>query len=157
MLLQIDNLVKGASGQALQNLNLIMGFPENLGLQYLPLFPQGQMQSSCSTRMSQRCFFLTYFSTASILACKLITVVFSVCSIGIWLMRRMLLQNQCLGQSSNVVVTFLNNGCSSRNVQNHGFSLTRLLPYIMGFLDLRELTHQFDDFESSFVMTHFEP
>jgi len=39
MLLQIDNLVKGASGQALQNLNLIMGFPENLGLQYLPLFP----------------------------------------------------------------------------------------------------------------------
>lgn len=35
----IDNLVKGASGQALQNLNLIMGFPENLGLQYLPLFP----------------------------------------------------------------------------------------------------------------------
>ncbi|XP_045807633.1 probable N-acetyl-gamma-glutamyl-phosphate reductase, chloroplastic [Trifolium pratense] len=35
----IDNLVKGASGQALQNLNLIMGFPENLGLHYLPLFP----------------------------------------------------------------------------------------------------------------------
>lgn len=39
MLLQIDNVVKGASGQALQNLNLIMGFPENLGLRYLPLFP----------------------------------------------------------------------------------------------------------------------
>ncbi|GAU22815.1 hypothetical protein TSUD_142550 [Trifolium subterraneum] len=35
----IDSLVKGASGQALQNLNLIMGFPENLGLHYLPLFP----------------------------------------------------------------------------------------------------------------------
>ncbi|KAL2347852.1 hypothetical protein Fmac_001852 [Flemingia macrophylla] len=35
----IDNLVKGASGQALQNLNLMMGFPENLGLHYLPLFP----------------------------------------------------------------------------------------------------------------------
>ncbi|XP_020091344.1 probable N-acetyl-gamma-glutamyl-phosphate reductase, chloroplastic isoform X2 [Ananas comosus] len=35
----IDNLVKGASGQALQNLNLMMGFPENMGLDYQPLFP----------------------------------------------------------------------------------------------------------------------
>ncbi|KAK7310397.1 hypothetical protein RJT34_07880 [Clitoria ternatea] len=35
----IDNLVKGASGQALQNLNLIMGFPENLGLHSLAMFP----------------------------------------------------------------------------------------------------------------------
>ncbi|KAL5142232.1 putative N-acetyl-gamma-glutamyl-phosphate reductase, chloroplastic [Glycine soja] len=35
----IDNLVKGALDQALQNLNLLMGFPENLGLHYLPLFP----------------------------------------------------------------------------------------------------------------------
>ncbi|KAJ4733655.1 N-acetyl-gamma-glutamyl-phosphate reductase [Rhynchospora pubera] len=35
----IDNLVKGASGQALQNLNLMMGFPENTGLDYQPLFP----------------------------------------------------------------------------------------------------------------------
>lgn len=35
----IDNLVKGASGQALQNLNLMLGYPENLGLQYQPLFP----------------------------------------------------------------------------------------------------------------------
>ncbi|KAK4262855.1 hypothetical protein QN277_028358 [Acacia crassicarpa] len=35
----IDNLVKGASGQALQNLNAMMGFPENTGLQYQPLFP----------------------------------------------------------------------------------------------------------------------
>ncbi|XP_066386357.1 probable N-acetyl-gamma-glutamyl-phosphate reductase, chloroplastic isoform X1 [Miscanthus floridulus] len=35
----IDNLVKGASGQALQNLNLMMGLPENMGLQYPPLFP----------------------------------------------------------------------------------------------------------------------
>jgi hypothetical protein len=37
--LQIDNLVKGASGQAVQNLNLMMGLPENMGLQYQPLFP----------------------------------------------------------------------------------------------------------------------
>ncbi|KAL7002772.1 N-acetyl-gamma-glutamyl-phosphate reductase [Sarracenia purpurea var. burkii] len=35
----IDNLVKGASGQALQNLNLMMGIPENTGLTYMPLFP----------------------------------------------------------------------------------------------------------------------
>ncbi|KAL2455780.1 putative N-acetyl-gamma-glutamyl-phosphate reductase [Abeliophyllum distichum] len=35
----IDNLVKGASGQALQNLNLMMGNPENTGLLYTPLFP----------------------------------------------------------------------------------------------------------------------
>ncbi|KDO39907.1 hypothetical protein CISIN_1g015441mg [Citrus sinensis] len=35
----IDNLVKGASGQALQNLNIMLGFPENTGLLYQPLFP----------------------------------------------------------------------------------------------------------------------
>ncbi|KAJ9551844.1 hypothetical protein OSB04_015889 [Centaurea solstitialis] len=35
----IDNLVKGASGQALQNLNLMMGLPENTGLSCMPLFP----------------------------------------------------------------------------------------------------------------------
>ncbi|KAK8956540.1 hypothetical protein KSP39_PZI000209 [Platanthera zijinensis] len=35
----IDNLVKGASGQALQNLNLMLGYPENLGLRHQPLFP----------------------------------------------------------------------------------------------------------------------
>jgi len=28
----IDNLVKGASGQAIQNMNILYGFPENLGL-----------------------------------------------------------------------------------------------------------------------------
>lgn len=35
----IDNLVKGASGQAIQNMNLMQGFPENLGLENLALFP----------------------------------------------------------------------------------------------------------------------
>ncbi|CAN6460033.1 unnamed protein product [Victoria cruziana] len=35
----IDNLVKGASGQALQNLNAMMGYPESTGLRYQPLFP----------------------------------------------------------------------------------------------------------------------
>lgn len=35
----IDNLVKGASGQAVQNLNLMMGYPENTGLLYQSLFP----------------------------------------------------------------------------------------------------------------------
>lgn len=35
----IDNLVKGASGQAVQNMNLICGFPETAGLEGLALFP----------------------------------------------------------------------------------------------------------------------
>lgn len=35
----IDNLVKGAAGQAVQNMNIMNGFPENLGLDALPLFP----------------------------------------------------------------------------------------------------------------------
>lgn len=35
----IDNLVKGASGQALQNLNLMLGFPETAGLGTPGLFP----------------------------------------------------------------------------------------------------------------------
>lgn len=35
----IDNLVKGASGQAIQNMNIMLGLPETLGLQSLPLFP----------------------------------------------------------------------------------------------------------------------
>ena len=34
-----DNLVKGASGQAVQNLNLMAGFPETAGLEQAPLFP----------------------------------------------------------------------------------------------------------------------
>lgn len=35
----IDNLVKGAAGQAVQNMNLMCGFPETLGLDGLALFP----------------------------------------------------------------------------------------------------------------------
>ncbi|KAL0793970.1 hypothetical protein Bca101_065347 [Brassica carinata] len=35
----IDNLVKGASGQALQNLNIMLGLPETMGLLHQPLFP----------------------------------------------------------------------------------------------------------------------
>ncbi|CAA7626961.1 N-acetyl-gamma-glutamyl-phosphate reductase [Magnetospirillum sp. UT-4] len=35
----IDNLVKGASGQALQNMNLMFGLPETAGLDQQPLFP----------------------------------------------------------------------------------------------------------------------
>ena len=35
----IDNLVKGASGQAVQNMNIMYGFPEDTGLASLPLFP----------------------------------------------------------------------------------------------------------------------
>lgn len=33
----IDNLVKGASGQAVQNMNLMLGIPETMGLTQLPL------------------------------------------------------------------------------------------------------------------------
>jgi N-acetyl-gamma-glutamyl-phosphate reductase len=35
----IDNLIKGASGQAVQNMNLMCGFPEATGLDFCPLFP----------------------------------------------------------------------------------------------------------------------
>ncbi|WP_306535992.1 N-acetyl-gamma-glutamyl-phosphate reductase [Geobacter sp.] len=35
----IDNLVKGAAGQAVQNMNIMYDFPEALGLEGLPLFP----------------------------------------------------------------------------------------------------------------------
>ena len=35
----IDNLVKGAAGQAVQNMNLIFGFPEDEGLNLVPMFP----------------------------------------------------------------------------------------------------------------------
>jgi N-acetyl-gamma-glutamyl-phosphate reductase len=35
----LDNLVKGASGQAIQNLNLVMGWPETMGLEQVALFP----------------------------------------------------------------------------------------------------------------------
>ncbi len=35
----IDNLVKGASGQAIQNMNIMFGFHESTGLEQLPLLP----------------------------------------------------------------------------------------------------------------------
>ncbi|RGY97161.1 N-acetyl-gamma-glutamyl-phosphate reductase [Clostridium sp. AM58-1XD] len=35
----IDNLVKGAAGQAVQNMNLMFGLPENTGLKQIPMFP----------------------------------------------------------------------------------------------------------------------
>jgi N-acetyl-gamma-glutamyl-phosphate reductase len=35
----IDNLVKGAAGQAVQNMNLMCGLPESKGLLSVPLFP----------------------------------------------------------------------------------------------------------------------
>ena len=35
----IDNLVKGASGEAVQNMNIMLGFPETMGLEVLPLAP----------------------------------------------------------------------------------------------------------------------
>lgn len=35
----LDNLVKGAAGQAVQNMNVMFGLPENTGLQQLPVYP----------------------------------------------------------------------------------------------------------------------
>ncbi|HZV80695.1 MAG TPA: N-acetyl-gamma-glutamyl-phosphate reductase [Geobacteraceae bacterium] len=35
----IDNLVKGASGQAVQNMNILAGLPENMGLELMPIYP----------------------------------------------------------------------------------------------------------------------
>jgi N-acetyl-gamma-glutamyl-phosphate reductase len=35
----IDNLVKGASGEAVQNMNIMLGYPETMGLLSTPLFP----------------------------------------------------------------------------------------------------------------------
>lgn len=35
----IDNLVKGAAGQAVQNMNLMFGLPEDEGLKLVPVFP----------------------------------------------------------------------------------------------------------------------
>jgi N-acetyl-gamma-glutamyl-phosphate reductase len=35
----IDNLVKGAAGQAVQNMNIMFGLPETRGLEVVPLLP----------------------------------------------------------------------------------------------------------------------
>ena len=35
----LDNLVKGAAGQAVQNMNLMCGFEETAGLSMLPVYP----------------------------------------------------------------------------------------------------------------------
>jgi N-acetyl-gamma-glutamyl-phosphate reductase len=35
----LDNLSKGASGQAVQNMNLMLGFAETLGIDQPPMFP----------------------------------------------------------------------------------------------------------------------
>ena len=35
----LDNLIKGAAGQAVQNMNILFGLPESEGLQQVPMFP----------------------------------------------------------------------------------------------------------------------
>jgi N-acetyl-gamma-glutamyl-phosphate reductase len=35
----VDNLGKGAAGQAVQNMNLMLGCPEQLGLDLVPMTP----------------------------------------------------------------------------------------------------------------------
>jgi len=39
ILAAIDNLIKGAAGQAVQNMNIICGFEEGAGLKIAPLYP----------------------------------------------------------------------------------------------------------------------
>ncbi len=39
MVAAIDNLVKGASGQAIQNMNIMLGFEETAGIQHLGMYP----------------------------------------------------------------------------------------------------------------------
>lgn len=39
MMCAIDNLIKGAAGQAVQNMNLHFGYEETAGLQQMPLYP----------------------------------------------------------------------------------------------------------------------
>ena len=40
----IDNLVKGAAGQAVQNMNLLFGLPESEGLELVPMFPKNKSE-----------------------------------------------------------------------------------------------------------------
>lgn len=35
----IDNLVKGAAGQAIQNMNVMLGLPETAGIDLVPVYP----------------------------------------------------------------------------------------------------------------------
>ena len=35
----LDNLVKGAAGQAVQNMNIMFGLPETMGLEQLAIYP----------------------------------------------------------------------------------------------------------------------
>lgn len=39
VLVSMDNLVKGASGQAIQNMNVMFGLPEARGVDMAPMFP----------------------------------------------------------------------------------------------------------------------
>ena len=41
----MDNLVKGAAGQAVQNMNLMFGLEESEGLDLVPMFPEGMVDS----------------------------------------------------------------------------------------------------------------
>ena len=35
----LDNIVKGEAGQAVQNMNILFGLPEETGLELVPMFP----------------------------------------------------------------------------------------------------------------------
>ena len=46
----LDNLTKGASGQAVQNMNVMLGYPEMMGLEQIALFP---ITNVCATGMTR--------------------------------------------------------------------------------------------------------
>src|SRR3546814_12867980 len=49
----LDNLVKGAAGQAVQNMNLMAGLPETTGLQLEPMFPWFRYRRRWKARRSE--------------------------------------------------------------------------------------------------------
>src|SRR5206468_4943390 len=51
----LDNLVKGASGQAVQNMNLMLGFPETMGLTQVALFRSEEHTSELQSRSDLVC------------------------------------------------------------------------------------------------------
>ena len=50
----LDNLVKGSSGQAIQNMNLMFGFDETAGLQQQPLLSLGESHAIALFALHER-------------------------------------------------------------------------------------------------------
>ena len=46
--------MKGASGQAIQNMNLVMGWPETMGLEQVALFPLIRLRTMSASIAGRR-------------------------------------------------------------------------------------------------------